>query len=138
MDSKLIRGLGAGALVVALSLLVPSETQAQQRSGVEIWEANCGRCHMLQPTNKYYPKDWRSVGMHMSITARLTSAQTEAVIAFLISGARTNATATLTPTSSPTRGAPAEVALSEEQIAQLAGYISRVAATPAITVALNE
>jgi cytochrome c2 len=134
MDRKFIRGLGAGALMVALSLLFPSESQAQQRSGVEIWEATCSRCHMLQPTNKYYPKDWRSVGTHMAITARLTSAQREAVIAFLISAARTDATAAL----SPTRTAPADGALSAEQVAQLAEYIRRVAAAPTRTVTLNE
>jgi len=116
MDSKLIRGLGAG--VVAALFLLPSGIQAQQRSGVEIWEASCGRCHMLQPTNKYYPKDWRSVGMHMSITARLTSEQSEAVIAFLISGARTDATAALTPRPAPSGADRASVALGEAQIAR--------------------
>ena len=124
MDSKLIRGLGIGALVVSLSLLLPSETQAQQRSGVEIWEANCARCHMLQPTNKYYPKDWRSVGLHMGITARLTSAQMEAVIAFLISGARDDATAALPAEPGPRSDVTASVVLDDEQLAKLRAYIS--------------
>ena len=124
MDSKLIRGLGIGALLAALSFLLPSETQAQQRSGVEIWEANCGRCHMLQPTNKYYPKDWRSVGLHMSITARLTSAQSDAVIAFLISGARDDATAALPTVPGPPGAATASAVLSDEQLARLEEYIS--------------
>jgi len=125
MDSKLIRGMAAGALTLALSLLLPSTAQAQQRSGVEIWEATCGRCHALQPTNKYYPKDWRSVGTHMTITARLTSAQGEAVLAFLISGARTDATAAL-PTSAAPSSVPASMSaeLSEDQIARLEAYVS--------------
>lgn len=89
MNSQFIRGLAAGGLLVVLSLVLPSETLAQ-RSGVEIWAANCGRCHILQPTNKYNAKDWRSVGVHMGIYARLTSAETEAVIAFLVSAARTD------------------------------------------------
>jgi len=110
MDRKLIRGMGAAALAVALSLLFSAEVQAQQRSGVEIWEASCGRCHLLQPTNKYYPKDWRSVGTHMTITARLTSAQSEAVIAFLISGARTDATAARTTAPRPSSSAVASAA----------------------------
>ena len=77
MNSQFIRGLAAGGLLVVLSLVLPSETLAQ-RSGVEIWAANCGRCHILQPTNKYNAKDWRSVGVHMGIYARLTSAEAEA------------------------------------------------------------
>jgi len=137
MDSKFIRGAAAGALVAALSFLVPSEGQAQQRSGVEIWEANCGRCHMLQPTNKYYPKDWRSVAAHMTITARLTSAQAEAVIAFLVSGARTDATAALTspPTTRPT--ASVNAGLSEERIAQLATYLSSLPSAPTSSVTMK-
>jgi mono/diheme cytochrome c family protein len=134
MDSKVIRSLGAGAVVAALSLLLPSQVQAQQRSGVEIWEANCGRCHILQPTNKYYPKDWRSVGTHMSITARLTTAQSEAVIAFLISGARTDATAALTPLPATPETAP----LTQEQIAKLAEYVNGLVAASTPVVAANE
>lgn len=126
MDTKVIRGLASGALMVALSLLLPVEAQAQQRSGVEIWEANCGRCHLLQPTNKYYPKDWRSVGMHMSITARLTSAQSEAVIAFLISGARDDATAALPTEPDGSAAATVSAVLDEEQLARLWEYLGEL------------
>ena len=134
MDSKLIRGLGSGALVVALSLLLPLAAHAQQRSGVEIWEATCGRCHMLQPTNKYYPKDWRSVGTHMSITARLTSAQSEAVIAFLVSGARNDATVALPTAPGGSRVATASPVLDEVQLARLQEYLGGLerASRPAI------
>jgi hypothetical protein len=91
MASRFTRGLaGAGLLTVLVGILPPG-VQAQQRTGVEIWEANCGRCHVMQPVNKYDAKAWRSVGMHMAITARLTSAQRDAVIAFLIAGSRTAA-----------------------------------------------
>lgn len=133
MNGKLTRGLGTGALVLALSLLLPSTAQAQQRSGVETWEATCSRCHSLHPTNKYYPKDWRSVGTHMTITARLTSAQSEAVIAFLISGARSDATAAL-PAAMPSRGEPASVELSEELVAQPEDYVSGREDAPELAV----
>jgi cytochrome c553 len=88
MNRKFIRGSLTGGLLVALSLTLPADTLAQ-RSGVEIWAANCGRCHIIQPTNKYDAAGWVSVGQHMAITSRLTSAEADAVIAFLISGART-------------------------------------------------
>ena len=87
MDNQFIRRSTVGVFLVVLSLALPSATRAQ-RSGVEIWEATCGRCHVIQPTDKYVAKDWRSIGIHMGIYARLTSAQREAVIAFLVSGAR--------------------------------------------------
>lgn len=78
--------LGIG-LLAALALLLPPDAAAQ-RTGVEVWGAVCGRCHVTQPPNRYTANQWQAVGTHMVITARLTTAQAEAVIDFLKSGAR--------------------------------------------------
>lgn len=137
MDSKFIQSVGASALAVALSLLFSAETHAQQRSGVEIWEATCGRCHLLQPTNKYYPKDWRSVGTHMAITARLTSAQTDAVIAFLISGARTDATASRETPTPPSDVAVVRAESPGETSGRLVAYLRELERAPALARAPN-
>jgi len=124
MNRMFIRALMTGGLLVAVSLTLPSGARAQQRSGVEIWDASCGRCHLIQPTNKYEAKDWRSIGIHMGITARLTSAQREAVIAFLVSGARPVGGQAALP-------APLVPTLTQEQVAELARYLaSTAAATP--------
>jgi len=69
------------ASVVAAAAF-PAAVQGQ-RSGVEIWAATCGNCHRMQPGDRYTPKDWDAIGMHMAITARLTDAQATAVIEFL-------------------------------------------------------
>lgn len=82
--------LVASALAL-LMMAAPSELQAQERSGAEIWRATCGNCHALQPPGRYTAKDWRSIGTHMVITARLTTAQGEAVLEFLRQGARATA-----------------------------------------------
>ncbi len=77
-------------LLVALAITgatLASPLEAQ-RSGVEIWAANCGRCHMIQPADRYGPKAWADIGQHMSILARLTSAESTAVIEFLQGAAR--------------------------------------------------
>lgn len=123
MNSKYIRGLVTGGLLVVVSLALPSDAHAQ-RSGVEIWEANCGRCHLIQPTNKYVAKDWRSIGLHMAITARLTSDERDAVIAFLVSGARSpdgRQAMGPEPADTPDAGIPA---LTQEQVDQLAQYLA--------------
>lgn len=75
----------AGFLVTA-ALVVPTNAAAQ-RSGVEIWSTVCGQCHIAQPPNRYVAKDWESIGIHMIVTARLTSAQGRAVLDFLKQGA---------------------------------------------------
>src|SRR3989338_4045043 len=85
-----MRTLKHAALLVGLStttvLALPAQSAAQ-RSGVEIWSANCGRCHLLQPPDRYTSKDWESIGTHMIVTARLTTAEGDAVLAFLRQGA---------------------------------------------------
>ena len=74
-----------GVLAIA-ALWSPTESVAQ-RSGVEIWGAVCGRCHLIQPPDRYTAKDWDAITIHMTVTARLTTAQGEAVLAFLRQGA---------------------------------------------------
>ena len=71
--------------VTAMALASPLEGQ---RSGADIWGANCGRCHLIQPINRYDAKAWEDIGLHMAITARLTSAEATAVIDFLKNAAR--------------------------------------------------
>lgn len=78
--------LAAGLVTVAV-LALPQDGTAQ-RSDVEIWSANCGRCHVIQPPGRYSAKDWSSLVVHMSITARLTGAEEAAVRRFLVAGAR--------------------------------------------------
>jgi len=75
----------AGLLaIVGLALPVPASAQ---HSGVEIWAAMCGRCHTPQPPARYTAKDWRAIMGHMTLAARLTDAQRDAVLAFLQEGA---------------------------------------------------
>lgn len=76
----------AGTMCV-VAMAIPQEVTGQ-RSAVEVWSANCGRCHTVQPPDRYYAKDWASILQHMTVTARLTGAEADAITQFLISGAR--------------------------------------------------
>lgn len=83
-------GLTAGFVAVA-TIAFPGQAFAQH-TGVEIWSAVCGRCHTVQPPERYTPKDWTSIVGHMTVNARLTDAESAAVLAFLLQGAmRTDA-----------------------------------------------
>jgi len=75
----------AGLLAI-LGLVLPGQAYAQH-SGVEIWASMCGRCHTPQPPGRYTAKDWRAIMGHMTLNARLTDAQRDAVLAFLQQGA---------------------------------------------------
>ncbi|MEN8375500.1 MAG: cytochrome c [Gemmatimonadota bacterium] len=82
MRCMLVAGLGATAAIA-----LPQPVFAQ-RSGVETWSVNCARCHNVQPPDRYSSADWASIGTHMAITARLTKVEIDAVLSFLMSGAR--------------------------------------------------
>lgn len=75
--------LALGAIIV----FVPTNALAQS-SGVEIWSQRCGMCHNQQPADRYDANNWESIMTHMTLNARLTSAQADAVLDFLKSGAR--------------------------------------------------
>jgi cytochrome c5 len=85
--SKVTRWTLVTGLAAAIAAIVPHDAAAQ-RSSVEVWSANCGRCHNIQPPGRYSTKDWTSIVTHMTITARLTKVQADAVMSFLTSGAR--------------------------------------------------
>ncbi len=87
MYRSISSGIKALALMSVIGATLASPLEGQ-RSGVEIWSANCGRCHMIQPANRYDAKGWADIGLHMAITARLTTAETTSVIEFLQSAAR--------------------------------------------------
>ena len=77
----------AGAVFSLTIALLPADLQAQ-RSGVDAWSQTCGSCHTIQPPNRYNAENWRRIMSHMMVTARLSDAESEAILQFLIGGAR--------------------------------------------------
>lgn len=90
----------AAGLLALVSLTHPGAVAAQ-RSGVEIWSQTCGRCHMIQPANRYTADQWESIMANMMILARMTDDEAAAVLEFLQSGAKevASAEASATPRS---------------------------------------
>jgi mono/diheme cytochrome c family protein len=77
----------AGTTVLVAVLAAPSPASAQE-SGAEIWGRSCGRCHRMQPPNKYDARHWEAIVGHMALTARLTADEEDAVREFLMGAAR--------------------------------------------------
>jgi mono/diheme cytochrome c family protein len=76
-----------GLVGVFILLAMASATWAQE-SGAEMWGRACARCHRAQPPNKYGADTWRAVMRHMSLNARLTPQEEEAITEFLVGAAR--------------------------------------------------
>jgi mono/diheme cytochrome c family protein len=77
-----------------------------QESGAEMWGRACARCHRAQPPNKYGADTWRAIMRHMSLNARLTPQEEEAITGFLVGAARPIAAA---PAPRPDGGVVARV-----------------------------
>ena len=77
---------GLGALLLTL-LAMPASAQ-EKPSGAEVWGANCGRCHRVRAVDAYDTRQWETVVAHMSLVARLTPDETQAVREFLVGAAR--------------------------------------------------
>lgn len=71
-------------LVIALAAPGPL---VAQRSGAEVWGQVCGNCHRIQPPQRYTADKWASIMTHMTIQARLTTEEADAVLEFLQAGA---------------------------------------------------
>lgn len=72
---------------LAVVFAAPDSASAQE-SGTEVWARSCGRCHRIQPPNKYDARHWEAIVGHMALNARLTSDEEDAVREFLMGAAR--------------------------------------------------
>lgn len=110
--------------LVGLLLLLSVTPTGAQESGAEMWGRVCGRCHRIQPPNKYDADAWRAVMRHMALTARLTPQEEEAITEFLMGAARPIANS---PEPRPEAGALVGVTRAEPDVLS-GGDLSRGAA----------
>jgi|GEM_PF-2821621 len=83
--NRSIRLVGSAIAAVAL---IGISGAAAQRTGVQVWAQTCGNCHTAQPANRYRADQWGAIIKHMALNARLTTAESDAVLQFLQGGAR--------------------------------------------------
>ena len=53
------------------------------KSGVQLWGENCGRCHNAPGPGEFNNDKWDIVGMHMQLGANFTKNDVEKVTKFL-------------------------------------------------------
>lgn len=76
----------------ALAFLAGPADAQRKASGAEVWGATCGRCHRMRAVDAYDARQWETVVTHMSLVARLTPDESDAVREFLVGSARARAT----------------------------------------------
>jgi hypothetical protein len=61
-------------------------TSPTEKSGAELWAANCIRCHNIRSPSSYSPAQWDVVMMHMRVRANLTPEEHKKILEFLKAG----------------------------------------------------
>lgn len=73
-------------LLTALLMSCSTTTKIANRSGSELWSANCGRCHNAPPSSTYSPEQWEVIGLHMKTRALITDIEKDKIVAFFKAG----------------------------------------------------
>ena len=75
----------AGLLVcgMAPAQQAPVKETPRQKSGVQLWQENCGTCHNLRNPAGYSDAQWEVAVQHMRIRANLTAQEARAIAEFL-------------------------------------------------------
>ena len=53
------------------------------RTGQQLWDDNCARCHNSRPPEEYSAQQWAAITMHMRLRADLTGDEQRKVTKFL-------------------------------------------------------
>jgi len=79
-------------LVVSLSsiTLISSCTvsqKVQNKTGIQLWGENCGRCHNAPGPGEFSAANWEIIGRHMRIRTNITETEEKKIIDYLKSTA---------------------------------------------------
>ena len=59
----------------------------QNKTGVQLWGENCGRCHNAPGPGEFSAKNWEIVGRHMRIRTNITASEEQKIVDYLKSTA---------------------------------------------------
>ena len=82
-------GSAVAGAVLALAAVKAAETPpktpvgSSRKTGNQLWEENCMRCHNFRAPTAYSRSEWPIVMHHMRVRANLTSEETRSILEFL-------------------------------------------------------
>lgn len=84
------------AIIIALGLLAGITTisscavsqKVQNKTGVQLWAENCGRCHNAPGPGEFSAANWEIVGRHMRIRTNITADEEQKIVDYLKTTAR--------------------------------------------------
>jgi hypothetical protein len=57
--------------------------KVQNKTGVQLWGENCGRCHNAPGPGEFSAANWEIVGRHMRVRANITETEEQKIIDYL-------------------------------------------------------
>lgn len=73
-------------LVLSTSTIVISCTvsqKVQNKTGIQLWGENCGRCHNAPGPGEFSVANWDIVGRHMRVRTNITETEEKKIIDYL-------------------------------------------------------
>jgi hypothetical protein len=74
--------------VILSSILVTNSSCAvsqkvQNKTGIQLWGENCGRCHNAPGPGEFSATNWEIVGRHMRIRTNITETEEQKIVDYL-------------------------------------------------------
>jgi hypothetical protein len=83
--SSIILAVSLGSLILISSCAVSQKVQ--NKTGIQLWGENCGRCHNAPGPGEFSAANWEIIGRHMRIRTNITETEEKKIIDYLKSTA---------------------------------------------------
>jgi hypothetical protein len=83
--SSIILAVSLGSLILISSCAVSQKVQ--NKTGIQLWGENCGRCHNAPGPGEFSAANWEIIGRHMRVRTNITETEEKKIIEYLKSTA---------------------------------------------------
>jgi hypothetical protein len=77
--------------ILTVNLLLMSgcavSQKVQNKTGIQLWGENCGRCHNAPGPGEFSAANWEIIGRHMRVRTNITETEEKKIIDYLKSTA---------------------------------------------------
>lgn len=83
--SSIILAVSLSSLTLISSCAVSQKVQ--NKTGIQLWGENCGRCHNAPGPGEFSAANWEIIGRHMRVRTNITETEEKKIIDYLKSTA---------------------------------------------------
>lgn len=83
--SSIILAVSLGSITLITSCTVSQKVQ--NKTGIQLWGENCGRCHNAPGPGEFSAANWEIIGRHMRVRTNITETEEKKIIDYLKSTA---------------------------------------------------